>query len=171
MLSRTARLAAPAAAIAAALLLSACSSNAYDAGTTEKYLKNSQKGKVRGLPLGEATCPEDLELKEGMTFRCTLDIAGVAAPYTVRLTNVDADKVQINLEPAKALIATGAVVDLVRGGLKPQYQEQAKISCGDEQLIVADPGTKIGCIVEVDGEKRQAVARVEDKDGKVVLVR
>lgn len=170
MLSRTVRLAVPAAALVAALLVSACSSNVYDADTTAEYLKDSQKGKVRGLPLGDATCPEDLDLKEGMTFECKLDIAGVAAPYTVRLTNVDADKVQINLEPAKALIATAAVVDLVRGGLKAQYQDRAKISCGDEDLIVADPGTKIGCVVAVDGEKRQAVARVENKDGKVVLV-
>jgi len=170
MRTRMARLATAATVLAAALLASACSSNVYDADTTEQYLKDSQKGKVRGLPLGDATCPEDLDLKEGMTFECKLEIAGVAAPYTIRLTNVDADKVRINLEPAKALIATAAVVDLVRGGLKPQFQDRAKISCGDEQLLVTDPGTKIGCVVEVDGEKRQAVARVENKDGKVVLV-
>ncbi len=106
-----------------------------------------------------------------MTFRCTLEIAGEAAPYKVRLTDVDADKVTINLEPAKALIATAAVVDLVRGGLKPQFQDRAKVSCGDKQLLVVDPGTRIGCIVTVDGGQRQAVARVENKQGKVVLVR
>jgi hypothetical protein len=89
----------------------------------------------------------------------------------VKLTNVDADKVRINLEPARALISAAVVADLVRGNLKARYRDQAKINCGKDELIVADPGTKIGCIVEIDGEQQQAVARVENKDGKVVLVR
>lgn len=166
------RLLALPSALAAVLLVTACSSgNSYDAGKTEQYLKESQQGKVRGLPLGEATCPEDVELSEGVTFQCTLEIAGVAAPYKVRLTNVDADKVTINLEPAKALIGTAAVVDLVRSGLKPQYRDQAKITCGDKELLVTDPGTKIGCIVTVDGDQSQAVVRVADKNGRVVLER
>lgn len=158
--------------LAAALLaLAGCSSNTYDAATVEGYLKESQAGKVRGLPLGEASCPEDLELEEGMRFRCTLKIAGVPAPYAVRLTNVDADRITINLEPARALIATPIVVDLVRGGLRPRFRDEANVSCGEEQLIVADTGTKIGCVVEIDGERRQVVARVANRDGKVVLER
>lgn len=171
MTSRLLRPLAAALVLGAALGLPACSSNSYDAETVESYLKDSQEGKVRGLALGDAVCPEDVELTEGVTFRCTLEIAGVKAPYTVRLTNVDADKIRINLEPAKALIATAAVVDLVRSGLKPEYREEALITCGKDELLVADPGTKIGCIVEIDGERQQAVARVENKDGRVVLVR
>lgn len=172
MTSWIVRLPAPALVVAAALFVSACSSgNSYDAGTVEKYLKQSQQGKVRGLPIGEAVCPEDVALSEGVTFQCTLELAGEPAPYKVRLTNVDADKIRINLEPAKALIATSAVVDLVRSGLKPQYQDTVKITCGDKELLVTDPGTKIGCIVEIGGEQRQAVVRVVNKDGKVVLER
>lgn len=157
--------------LACALLFAGCSSNAYDAAAVENYLEESQQGKVRGLPIGEASCPEDVELTEGVTFRCTLEIAGEPAPFAVKLTNVDADEVTINLEPAKALIATAGVVDLVRNGLQERYRDAAKIGCGDKQLIVADPGTKIGCIVQVGGERAQAVARVENKQGKVVLVR
>lgn len=172
MTSRTIRFHAAALVLAAALLVSACSSgNSYDAGTVETYLKQSQEGKVRGLPIGAAACPEDVELSEGVTFQCTLELAGEPAPYKVRLTNVDADKVQINLEPAKALIATSAVADLVRSGLKPQYQDAAKITCGEKQLLVTDPGTKIGCVVKIGGEQAQAVARVVNKDGKIVLER
>ena len=172
MSARPVRVLAPALALAAALLLAACSSgNEYDADTTAAYLKKSQEGKVRGLPLGDATCPKDVKLTEGVTFRCTLEIAGEPAPYTVRLTNVDADKVQINLEPKKALIATSAVADLVRSGLKSQYRDAAKITCGEKQLLVPDPGTKIGCVVKIGGEQVQAVARVVNKDGKIVLER
>jgi len=157
--------------IAGAVVLAGCGSNSYDAGTVENYVRKSQEGRVRGLPLGDATCPKDVKLTEGVTFRCTLQIAGEAAPYEVRLTDVEADKVTINLEPAKALIATSAVVDLVRGGLKPRFRDGAKVSCGEKQLLVVDPGTRIGCIVTVGGEQRQAVVRVQNKQGRVVLVR
>lgn len=171
MALRPLRLVVPVLVVGAASLITACSSsNSYDAGKIESYLKDSQEGKVRGLELGEASCPEDVELTEGVTFRCTLEIAGVKAPYTVKLTNVDADEVQINLEPAKALIATAVVADLVHKGLKEQYRDQATIDCGKDQLLVADVGTKIGCIVEIDGKRQQAIARVKDKDGTVVLV-
>lgn len=161
----------PAATLAVAAGIAGCGSNAYDAGKIESYLKDSQQGKVRGLPLGDATCPRDVELTEGVTFRCKLEIAGEPAPYKVRLTNVDADEVTVNLEPARALIATAVVVDLVRGGLKPRYRDRAKVSCGEKQVIVADPGTRIGCVVRIGGEERQAVARIENKEGKVVLER
>ena len=151
--------------------LSGCGSNSYDAGTVEKYVRKSQEGKVRGLALGDATCPKGVELTEGVTFQCTLEIAGEAAPYNVRLTDVDAAQVTVNLEPAKALIATSAVVDLVRGGLKQRFRDRAKVSCGEKQLLVVDPGTRIGCVVTVGGAQRQAVARVENRRGRVVLVR
>jgi hypothetical protein len=157
--------------IVGAVALAGCGSNSYDAGTVEKYVRKSQEGKVRGLALGDATCPKDVKLSEGVTFQCTLEIAGEAAPYKVRLTDVNADKVTINLEPAKALIATSAVVGLVRDGLKPRFQDRAKITCGEKQLLVVDPGTRIGCIVTVGGERRQAIARVEDRQGRVTLVR
>ena len=159
------------ASVVCAVALAGCGSNSYDAGTVEKYVRKSQEGKVRGLALGEATCPKDVKLKEGVAFQCTLQIGGEAAPFSVRLTNVDADKVTINVEPAKALIATSAVAGLVRGSLRPRFRNQAKISCGDKQLLVVNPGTRIGCIVTIGGVQRQAVLRVENKQGRVVLVR
>ncbi len=159
------------AVVLAPLVLAGCGSNSYDAGTVETYVRKSQEGKVRGLALGDATCPKDVKLTEGVAFQCTLQIAGEDAPYDVRLTDVKADKVTINLEPAKALIATAVVADFVRGSLRQKYQDGAKVSCGDKQLLVVDPGTRIGCIVRVGGVQRQAVVRVDDKQGKVSLVR
>jgi hypothetical protein len=151
-----------------AATLTACSGNAYDAQTVEDKLKETQEGKVRGLPIGEARCPDDVDLKEGVTFRCTLEIAGKPAPYRVRLTNVDADKVTIDVEPARALIATGAVVEFLRAQL-PAAARTAKVSCGDERLLIADPGTRIGCVVTVGGRETQVVLRVKDTKGNVVV--
>ncbi|MCU0258903.1 MAG: DUF4333 domain-containing protein [Solirubrobacteraceae bacterium] len=155
-------------ACAGAMTLTACSGNAYDAQTVEDKLKETQRDKVRGLPIGEARCPDDVELKEGVTFRCTLEIAGKPAPYRVRLTDVEAEKVTINVEPARALIATGAVVEFLRAQL-PAALSSAKVSCGDERLLIADPGTKIGCVVTVDGKENQVVLRVKDTKGNVVI--
>ncbi len=96
--------------VVAALGLAACGENQYDAGKVESILQQTQKDKLRGLPMGDATCPKDVKLSEGVTFQCTLVIAGEQAPYKVTLTNVKADKVTVTAEPAKALVATKAVL-------------------------------------------------------------
>lgn len=156
-----------------ALTAAGCGGNSYDAGKIESFLSKSQEGKVRGLKLGAATCPKDVKLTEGVTFRCTLLIAGVAAPYKVRLTHVDADKVTINAEPAKALISTRAAVDFVTGRLTPSLAKRATVACAKPgvQLIVAAPGAQVGCVVEVDGRQLQAVLVVDDTSGNIHLKR
>ena len=154
----------------AALGLAACGENQYDAGKVESILKDGQKDKLRGLPMGDATCPKDVELKEGVTFRCTLVIAGEPAPYKVTLTNVDADKVTVTSEPAKALIPTALVLDFVRRQLSPSLQDKP-LTCGDDKLLIVDPGTKIGCVITIDGKENQITLRVKDTQGNVVLER
>jgi hypothetical protein len=167
------RLYAAALLILVALAIAGCGSNSYDAGKIESFLSKSQEGKVRGLKLGAATCPKDVKLTEGVTFRCTLRIAGVDAPYKVRLTHVDADKVTITAEPAKALISTRAAVDFVSGRLNPSVAKRATVACAKPgvQVIVAAPGTQVGCVVAVDGKQLQAVLVVDDTSGHIHLKR
>ena len=159
--------------VALALAIAGCGSNSYDAGKVESFLSKSQAGKVRGLKLGAATCPKDVKLTEGVRFRCTLMIAGVAAPYKVRLTHVDADKVTITAEPAKALISTQAAVDFVTGQLNASARRRAKVACAKPgvQVIVTAPGTQVGCVVAIDGKQLQAVLVVDDTGGHIHLKR
>ena len=159
--------------ILAALAIAGCGGNSYDAGKVQSFLRKSQEGKVRGLQLGAATCPKDVKLTEGVTFRCTLLIAGVAAPYKVRLTHVDADKVTIDAEPAKALISTRAAVDFVTGQLNASARARAKVACAKPgvKVVVAAPGTQVGCVVAIDGRQLQAVLVVDDTSGNIHLKR
>lgn len=156
--------------VVAALGLAACGENQYDAGKVESILQQTQKDKLRGLPMGDATCPKDVKLSEGVTFQCTLVIAGEQAPYKVTLTNVKADKVTVTAEPAKALVATKAVLDFVRSRLTPELRDKP-LTCGDKELLIAAPGTKIGCVITIDGKENQIVLRVKDTKGNVVLER
>lgn len=155
---------------AVALVLGACGENQYDAGKVESILKEGQQGKLGGLAMGEATCPKDVKLTEGVTFQCTLVIAGERAPYKVTLTNVKADKVTVTAEPAKALVSTKAVLDYVRSQLTPELRSKP-LTCGDKQILIAEPGTKIGCVITIDGKENQIVLRVKDTKGTVVLER
>lgn len=156
--------------LVAALGLAACGSNEYDAGKVESLLQQTQKDKLRGLPMGAASCPKDVKLTEGVTFQCTLVIAGERAPYKVTLTNVKADKVTVTAEPAKALVSTKAVLDYVRSQLTPELRSKP-LTCGDKQILIAEPGTKIGCVITIDGKENQIVLRVKDTKGTVVLER
>lgn len=155
---------------AVALVLGACGENQYDAGKVESILKEGQQGKLGGLAMGEATCPKDVKLTEGVTFQCTLVVAGEKAPYKVTLTNVKEDKVTVTSAPAKALIPTKAVVDFVRSQLNASLRSKP-LTCGDKTLLIADPGTKIGCVITIDGKEQQIVLRVKDTQGNVVLER
>ncbi|CAB4919057.1 unannotated protein [freshwater metagenome] len=153
------------------LLLVACGGNEYDAGTVEKNLRASQVGKVGGLPLGKATCPKDVTLTEGFTFECTLLIDGTPAPYTVTLTNVKADMVHFEAEPAKAIIPSASVVKYVTDNLNPSLARRLKtdVTCGEEKLFIVDPGTKIGCIVTIDGQQNQVSLVVKNTQGLVQI--
>ena len=72
--------------VVALACVAGCSSDkTVSASDAEAKLIQTQKGKVGGLKLGKASCPDDVKVKEGATFTCTLAIGDVEAPYKVTL--------------------------------------------------------------------------------------
>lgn len=89
----------------------------YDASVVEAALKSTQKDVVNGLPLGEATCPVDVKVIEGVTFTCTLQVGDAAAPFTVDLTKVDTTKPNIHVLPQRAIIDISKAVAFLKSNL------------------------------------------------------
>jgi hypothetical protein len=155
-------------ALATLLLASACStSNSYDASKVEAQVVALQKGKLQGLAEGKATCPSGLKLTEGMTFTCTLEIAGTPAPFTVTLTNVKKDPLHIDVKPAKTILSTAILADQLRGKL-PVDERAATVVCGPPtaRIIVAVPGQTIECTLKL-GAKTGSDQLTVQKDGTV----
>jgi hypothetical protein len=134
----------------AALLLGGCSFSfsfgGPDLSEIEDKLVEEQKKVAPGLDVGAATCPDDVEVEEGTTFECTVEVEGVEAPYDVTLNEIDGDTVNFDSKPAKPIINVDLIVDFLRGNLNAQSQG-AEIDCGDETVLVTEVGATIDCTV------------------------
>lgn len=160
--------------VAVALAVTACSVSVggkkYDAGAIEAKLKSSQQGKTGGLPIGDAACPEDVKITEGVTFTCTLAIDGIEAPYKIVLTKVEEDTAHIEIAPAKAIIATSAAAGFVKKNLNSQ-DPGITVVCGKagEKLILADPGDTIACTASLGTDREVINLTVKDTQGNVTV--
>lgn len=166
----TRRIAVPAAATAAGLLLlGACGDRpGYESSAVEGYLAHAQSGAFGPTGrVGKATCPGDLELKEGMSFRCTLDVSGTAVPYRVRLTHVHAKKVSIKASPDGVVVPELAVQAFVRTTL-PKSSAAAGVDCG-KSFIVAKVGQTLACKLTLGPQERDIKVTVKDERGTIAV--
>lgn len=158
----------------AAVLLSGCSfdlsfgGGGPDLGEVEDKLVEEQKKVSPHLEVGEATCPDEVEVEEGAEFECTVEIEGVEAAYVVTLTDVNEDEERVNFhsEPARPIIDVSAVTEFLRGNLNEQSQD-AEVDCGDEAVVVTDVGATIDCTVSDERGSETVSLVVKNLQGDV----
>lgn len=157
------------------LALSACSvslgaGSKYDAGAVEEFLATSQEGNTGDLAIGEATCPEDVDVVEGVEVECTLEIGGQAAPYTITLTDVDEDEISVNAIQAKAIIPVASAEQFVTDNLD-ESAAGATVDCSESEdpLILADPGDKIPCVLTLGSDTQTLELNVTDVEGNITI--
>ena len=140
----------------------------YDSSAVESYLVRSQAATfANGTHIGKARCPGDLELKEGMTIRCTLDVGKDAVPYRVRLTHVRARTVTVAASPAGVLMSGRTVRDFVRSTL-PKSSSAADVDCGGA-YFVAQVGQTLDCRLTLGAQQKPIKLTVKDRSGVVTV--
>jgi hypothetical protein len=140
----------------------------YDSTPVESYLARSQAGSFGpAVRIGRATCPEDLALEEGMTFRCRLDVADTALPYRVRLSQVRSEEMRVSAAPDGVLMSGEKVRDFVRSTL-PKGSSAADVDCGGV-YFVAEVGQTLECTLALGAQQRSIEVRVKDEAGVVTL--
>ena len=152
------------------LLLVGCGGDrpGYDDSAVESYLSTSQADTFGTAgDVGKATCPGDLELREGMTFVCKLDVSGTKLPYKVRLTNVHEETVSISAAPDGVLVSGTRLRNFVRGTL-PKASAEANVDCGGA-FVVADVGESLPCTMTLGAQERSIKITVKDKAGRVSI--
>jgi hypothetical protein len=162
-------LARAAGAIVGVLLLAGCGDQpGYDHAAVESYLAKSQvdtfgaSGKV-----GDAACPRGLELREGMTFTCKLDVSGARLPYRVRLTHVHEARVSISASPAGVVLSASRIGDFV-GSTLPKTSSGAKVDCGGA-FVVAKVGDTIACTLTLGSQEQPLKVTVKDDSGQLQI--
>ena len=147
------------------LLLAGCSGSVTvgggpDMAELEEKLVEEQEKKSPDLAVGEATCPEEVDVEETETFECTVEIEGVEAPYEVTLTkDPDGESGEFHFEAAKPIIDVSIVEDFIRSRLNEQ-SAGAEVSCGDAAVLVTEVGATFDCTVSDDERGSETVVMV-----------
>ena len=165
--------------VAAALLalvavgVSGCSDDpSFDAGRIEAYLHRTPPDPLTGLKVGRVSCPKGLHLEEGMTFTCTMSVAGRPVPVKVRLTHVESDRVTVTATPTVAAIDPRAAAAYVSAGLPALAVKigTTDVQCAGGKPIPAIAGSTFECTM-TNGPSRDVLhLKVTDDKGTVAII-
>ena len=133
-----------------------------------------QKSAAPKLKVGAATCPAKLAGVQKRvpigTYACTVQIEGVAAPYSVVVKEGGFLKGGVySIAPSKAIIDLTKVVGFVRQSLDENEAASAKIVCGKGIVVVLAPNGTIVCTVTVAGSAQNYTFVVKDVNGTIAL--
>lgn len=157
-----------------ALVLVACGGGGsgrptVNAGEVERLLVQRQKERNPSLRIGGAQCPAGVAARTGVSFRCTVEVEGQPAPFTVTLSEVlGRERVRYDFRPLQAVVDVAGTANFLRGQLEGDWRSAA-IDCGASRARVVSVGTVIDCTVVKPPATRHIQAIVEDIDGTVRL--
>jgi len=151
----------------ATTLLAGCGDDpGLDTAAVEAYLVQSQEKTFEGLEVGEASCP-DQALKDGMTLPCTLGVADADVPYRVRLRDVHASEVRVDVA-LDAVVLLGEEIEQFVVSTLPEDFSSAEVACENE-VIVADVGDSVECTVSLGAQTTPVSLTVDDEEGRVSI--
>jgi len=136
-----------------------------DTESVEAYLLQSQSTTYGELEVGPASCPGGQELRERMTLHCTVTVADADVPYRVRLTDVHAKKVHASVTLDAVVLMSQQIQTYVRSTL-PKDFSSAEVTCAHD-VIVADVGDEIDCMVAQGAQTEPLKVTVEDASGHI----
>ena len=164
-----------AAALAMLLAATACGDGTspgtetrVDTQQVQDLLVQSVEDHSPDLYVSGAACPAKIPARQGDTFRCTVDVEGAKASYTVTIASVSGGRARYEFKPNQAIIDVGSLSEFVRSQLDSAWQS-ASIDCGRAKARLADIGGTIECTVFNGQTTRYITATVEDVDGSVAL--
>jgi hypothetical protein len=151
----------------ACTVLSGCGDEpGLDTASVEAYLVQSQEKTFGGLEVGGASCP-DQALEDGMTLPCTLAVADADVPYRVRLRDVHASEVRVDVALDAVVLLAEEIERFVVSTL-PKDFSSAQVTC-EHDVIVADVGDRVECTMSAGAQTKPVAVTVEDEEGHVSI--
>lgn len=164
------RIVAGIALVFVASTLAACGASTIDATSVSKQIVEAQEEVTPDLKVNKGKCPDDIEAKKGATFTCTVSVAGVKAPYNVKVTSIKGDDVIFDFEPAKAIIGVEITKTFIEQQAAAQGFEGATADCGEKAVIVSDPDETFTCTLSLGAEQTEVEILVKDTEGNIEIV-
>ncbi len=123
-----------------------------------------------GIPVRSVACPQDVAIKVGSKFNCTVKAAnGKTIEAVITQTN---EQGGFSWNATSGLISYDKVEGLIKTGLQNQENLAVTPSCGTPQTryIIAYSGEKFSCsATDPNGRKIPISVSVQSDDGKVVV--
>lgn len=139
-----------------------------DPEQVETLLVQRQRERSPGLKASGASCPKNVEAREGETFRCTVEVEGQSAQFAVTISEILGGTARFDLRPVQAIIDVEGVVAFLRSRLEEPWRT-ARVDCGQAKVKLVEVGGVIECTVFDGTTTRYIQAVVEDRDGTVSL--
>lgn len=150
--------------------LAACGGSTIDDKSVAKQIVEAQKKVTPDLKVNKGKCPSDIEAKKGAKFKCTVNVAGVKAPYNVKVTSIKGDDVVFDFEPAKAIIGAEITQGFIEQQAAAQGFEGATADCGEDAVIVSDPKDTFKCTLSLGTDQTEVEILVKDIEGNIEIV-
>lgn len=158
-----------------ALLAAACADDSASTGTrrvdpeqVETLLVQRQRERNPALRASGASCPEEVEARQGETFRCTVEVEGQAAQFVVTIAEILGGRARYEFRPVQAIVDVQGVAAFVRSRLEEPWRT-AQVDCGQSKVRLVEVGGVIECTAFDGTSTRYIQAVVEDRDGTVSL--
>jgi hypothetical protein len=156
-----------------ALLLSACGGDSepktLDLASAEAIIRSRAAAAFGDdADIGAVRCPGKVQMEQGASFGCTVQVDDQALPYVVRLTN---DSGGTRVELGASLLVTEKVEQFIADYAADNNETVRSVDCGSTKYLVRARGTKVSCeVVRSDGSTIPAVVGVRDTQGNTALI-
>lgn len=139
-----------------------------DTEEVEKLLIQRQKEQRPSLNFTKASCPSDVQAREGDAFECSVDVEGQEARFRVRVTEVLGQRASYEFRPTRAIVDPLGLAVFVQSQLEKPW-DNAQVNCGLAKVRIVDVGTAIDCTAFDGTDTRNIQAVVEDSEGTVTV--
>ncbi len=137
-----------------------------DLDRAERSITENLQTEYVGFDVDRVTCPDDVEVEAGAEFTCTTRIEGQQLDIVV--TQED-DEGNVTFQKAQAAIPAAKAEEFIVTEFR-QQGTAVTVDCGDNDVIVVDPGSTIECAVTTDdGNMTTAIVTVNDVAGNVSI--
>lgn len=149
--------------IASACTFHASCGNRLNGKKLTKALSAFAKQRL-GVEPDRVECPDDIPLRSGHEFDCTVHVGDLAAPVHVVQTD---DSGSVTFGFSQAIVTAETVQAGLVDRLKSATGVDAAVDCG-QRFRLAEPGASFECVAtNPQGQKLAIPVTVVDKDGKL----
>jgi len=108
-------------------------------------------------------CPEEIEVEEDATFRCTARVGDGSVEVDVHQTDGDGT---LEVEARAAILSTARIEDDIATTLADRFErDDVEVTCGGPAVRVEEPDARFTCEAVDGDETKEVEVRVRDARG------